>query len=914
MIKRFRKNCCFFLVIFFLILCINSLAQCKNDLFNVTYIQPGGRSFSEMIALPSNSVILGGSSNGGLNLLKIDTNGDTIFSKFISPVTTITPGTSSASVLHQNYTIYNTHLGSIIHTDTNANVLTIKQIVTSNNSTNRLNITKIGILTNGDLIILGKTDRGYFLIRSSFDFKTIYWSKHIKMQSTNALTLHVESDKVLVTGYYNDGSFSGLDFPYIAIFNASNGSLYRSTGFDRIPGYSTRINQIIKTGDDYIIEISHLKKNFFDPTDLKYLLRLDSSLNIRSSKRIKSVRVDDNTELAMSYRLLADKDGAYFMNSSANASFTPLIVSRVESDDQIKWNSNIISIPIGFGDLKTTNEGLLVSSVSVYNNVALNRTETSIAFAKVSFSGIGLNCFSTIKINNEFTDTIYAKNNLPDSHEIKDSSVTWLDLTYLNPNIQTTLARKCTLPGACDSLNLVGDTKVCNSNPVTYTGKRNANCFNRVDWEIIPGNGVTSKILTDSTISLSFLKSGRYLLVSRLVTSCGILYDSIHIDASVNNLNLGNDTTLCPGQTIRLNAGNIFDTYSWQNGNSDSFFIANRPGKYWVTITNSACNLTSTDTIIIAEGKIYQFPTRTQIEICLGQSADLIAESGFKTYQWTPGYNISNPNGQKVTVNPVIDTFYTVAVTDEQGCSGKDTFTIKVKPYPDFSFPADTLLCDNATLLLNVGQPNPGTTYLWQDGSTTASVTISKAGSYEVTVNMNGCSTKKNGTVRYQLTPSLYLGRDSIKCIEHTITLDVSFPDASYLWQDGKTTHLYQIQNAGIYHCTITNGCGIVKDTLIIQNEICECLIEAPNIFSPNGDGVHDFFNISTKCQPADYSLFIYNRNGQVIFFSNSHTKLWDGTYQGKPVPIGTYYYLIKVRGVSETAPKQKSGSITLIR
>ncbi|TDO23630.1 gliding motility-associated C-terminal domain-containing protein [Sediminibacterium goheungense] len=897
----------------FSITCSTTIAQCKNDLFNVSYTQTGGRTFSELVALPSNRIILGGSTSSGLNLIKIDTNGDTIFSRFISPIFSTVPGTSSRSELHPNNTLFNIHLGSLIHTDTNANVLAIKQLVTGNSIIDRLDMTKLGMLQNGDLIIVGKTSSGYFLIRSSSDLKTIYWSKHIKMQSTNALTLMIDEDKILVTGYYNDGSFSGLDAPYLASFDASNGRLIRSSGFDRVPGYSTRINQIIKTGNDYVLEIYHLQKNF-DPTDLKFILRLDSSFNILSTKRVKTIFVDRNEENSSSNRLLADRDGAYYMNSRPNGSFLPTIVARVGPDDQLKWSSNLISSLIGFGDLKQTSEGIIIAATSVYNNVVLNRTETGISFAKVSFSGYTFNCFSPVKVNTVLVDTTYTKNNLPVNHDIRDSVVSWIDITYVNPNIQTTLARKCTLPGACDSLNLVGNTKVCNSNPVTYTGKRNANCFNRVDWEIIPGNGVTSKILTDSTISLIFFKSGRYLLVSRLVTSCGILYDSIHIDASVNNLNLGNDTTLCPGQTIRLNAGNFFDTYSWQNGSSDSFFIANRPGKYWVAITNGACNLTSTDTIIIAEGKIYQFPTRTQIEICLGQSADLIAESGFKTYQWTPGYYTSNQSRQIITVNPVLDTFYTVVVTDEQGCSGKDTFTIKVKPYPDFSFPADTLLCDNATLLLNVGQPNPGTTYLWQDGSTTSSFTISKAGSYDVTVNMNGCSTKKNGTVRYQLTPSLYLGRDSIKCIEHTITLDVSFPDANYLWQDGKTTPLYQIQNAGLYHCTITNGCGIVKDTLIIQNEICECSIEAPNIFSPNGDGIHDFFNISTKCQPAYYSLFIYNRNGQVIFFSNSHTKLWNGTYQGKPVPIGTYYYLIKVRGVSETVPKQKSGSITLIR
>lgn len=889
-------------------------AQCKNDLFNTTYIQQGGRTFSEMVALPSNSIILGGSTSQGLNLIKINPNGDTVFSKFILPISQQTPGTSARTTLFYNNTLLNIQLGTLIHTDTNANVLTTKQLHIDAPGGGGLNLNRVCALPDGDFIILANNDSGYILARASGNFKTIHWSKFIKMQITSAFSIILDGDKVIVVGGYTNSVSSPFYTPYIASFDIVYGNLIRSTGFDGIPGYSTRINQIIKTGDNYIAEISHFKNNFFDPTDLKYFLRLDTAFNIISAKRLLSIRTDLNTALPSTYQLLADFDGAYYINSSANASFTPLIITRVGFEDDIKWNTNIISIPIGFGDIKATNEGLIVSSVSVYNNVQTNKTETSLAFAKVGFNGIGLNCFSTIQINNVLKDTTYSRKNLPSVHEIRDYGVVWVDVNYSTPTIPTTLSRKCISSNSCNSIDLIGTLKVCNSNPITYTGRRNTGCFNRVDWEISPKTGIKSSILTDSTISLKFIESGRYMVVAKLLTSCGILSDTIYVDASLSNVNLGNDTTLCPGQILKLETGGLFDSYNWQDGSNNSFYNATQPGKYWVTVNNNACNITYSDTILIDRGKEYQFPARNKTEICIGQTAELISETGFKTYQWSPNYNITNLNTFKTTVNPTTDTLYTVLLTDAQGCSGVDSFRIRVNSYPDFLFPPDTLLCDNNTLHINVDQSNPAATYLWQNGSTSSNFLVSQPGNYQVTVNINGCSTSKKNVISYNLSPSVNLGKDSVKCNEDVIVFDISFPNASYLWQDGKTSPFYQIQNAGIYFCSVETGCGVARDTIIIKNEVCECLVDAPNVFSPNGDGIHDIFNVFTKCRPVEFLLQIFNRNGQVIFTSNTLAIGWDGKYQNKPAPIGTYYYLIKIRGASEGVARQKSGGITLIR
>jgi gliding motility-associated-like protein len=68
---------------------------------------------------------------------------------------------------------------------------------------------------------------------------------------------------------------------------------------------------------------------------------------------------------------------------------------------------------------------------------------------------------------------------------------------------------------------------------------------------------------------------------------------------------------------------------------------------------------------------------------------------------------------------------------------------------------------------------------------------------------------------------------------------------------------------------------------------------EVPNIFSPNGDGVHDTWIIKYLESYPGCTVEIFNRYGQQIFFSKGYSKPWDGTVNGKPMPVGTYYYIV---------------------
>lgn len=98
-------------------------------------------------------------------------------------------------------------------------------------------------------------------------------------------------------------------------------------------------------------------------------------------------------------------------------------------------------------------------------------------------------------------------------------------------------------------------------------------------------------------------------------------------------------------------------------------------------------------------------------------------------------------------------------------------------------------------------------------------------------------------------------------------------------------------------------------DTVININ----CNISIPNAFSPNGDGINDFFLPNITCVPQQYQITIFTRWGQQIFTSNNYKTKWLGTCNNKEVPIGVYYYIINTT-LQNSQNKTFSGYITVIR
>ena len=83
-----------------------------------------------------------------------------------------------------------------------------------------------------------------------------------------------------------------------------------------------------------------------------------------------------------------------------------------------------------------------------------------------------------------------------------------------------------------------------------------------------------------------------------------------------------------------------------------------------------------------------------------------------------------------------------------------------------------------------------------------------------------------------------------------------------------------------------------------------------PNTFSPNGDGIHDRWEIKYLDTYPGATVEIFNRYGQPVFKSTGYGRPWDGTLNGKPLPAGTYYYIINPKN----GRKQIAGFVDIIR
>ncbi|MFN8396903.1 MAG: gliding motility-associated C-terminal domain-containing protein [Bacteroidia bacterium] len=362
--------------------------------------------------------------------------------------------------------------------------------------------------------------------------------------------------------------------------------------------------------------------------------------------------------------------------------------------------------------------------------------------------------------------------------------------------------------------------------------------------------------------------------------------------------------SICEGDTATLTASGAFPTYAWSNGQSTAPITATSPGSYSVTITDAnGCTASSSAALALLSRPVPNLGN--DVALCDGASQALDAGAGFASYLWS-----NAASTQSITVSS--SGAYSVTVTGANGCEGSDDVNVQIQPPIVVNLGLDTVpLCADGDLILDAGAGYD--TYLWANGlGSDRYLVVTDSGMYAVTVtDIAGCTGEDNQYLELVDLPVLEIP-SVIVCPGESVTIDAGAGFTSYLWSNGATTQAITTSQPGDYTVTVTFANCEIVDEMTLSDE-CNSTIDIPNVFSPNGDGINDVFQLrGQNIEKVDF--WVADRWGKILFIGNSLTSIWDGKVNGNDVPEGVYFIGLHYKYVDEIEFHDDGMSLTLMR
>lgn len=373
------------------------------------------------------------------------------------------------------------------------------------------------------------------------------------------------------------------------------------------------------------------------------------------------------------------------------------------------------------------------------------------------------------------------------------------------------------------------------------------------------------------------------------------------------DFDLGMDTILCPGDSMTLSVPIANVTYEWQDGSDTQNIKVGSTGEYNVTVqAEGYCE--SSDLIFV---DYYNYPIDflgDDLEICFEDTVVIGSIFPNATYEWSRGENI-----------PEILVYepgnYSVKVMTEDGCVIEDSLIVsRSDVYNDF-LPEDTVICFDDTLILE--SLIEADEYLWQDGSVSRSLEVEEQGIYILSLLIDDCVFTDTAEVEIQENFTVEIGNDTTICEGEELFLESYFSDASYLWQDSSTLAFFQADAAGTYRLEVSRDGCTNQDSFVLSVIDCTiCNYYIPNAFSPNADGVNDYFQIYSNCELMEERLRIYNRWGAVVYDQEGQDVKWNGRFNEELVQSGVYVFMFEFAFVDgqDNAKKMITGDLTVLR
>ncbi len=505
--------------------------------------------------------------------------------------------------------------------------------------------------------------------------------------------------------------------------------------------------------------------------------------------------------------------------------------------------------------------------------------------------------------------------------------------------------------------SVISNSPICSSDSILLTASgisANANFL----WSG-PG-GFTSTQPSPLIRSAGKTNEGVYNLTVSIpgcpITSASSLSVLVNQKPQISSIN--NNSPLCEGDTLRLNATTIAGAaFSWNTISGYNSSLAN-PVLYNVTKANEETYMavatlngckgdTAITKVLITRPSIADAGSNSTV--CANNASVKLSGSikgeDTQTGTWsTDGNGLFFPNANQLSAVYVPGqtdtakqkTVLTLRTSNNKVCPvSSSNVVIDITPAPTVNAGPDMTICSNDSLITLLGAIANAGGGVWSasgsgrfqsTGSSLSKIYIPSSQdiqkgnvNFYLVSSGNANCIAVSDTVKYNIQPVPFVdaGNDQTIFENETIRLtpQVKGNGLQFLWTPAINLSSDTIQNPLLtgknnqeYTINVTGtGACSVSDKIFIR--VLKPFI-IPNIFSPNGDGIHDEWVIPELVNYPGAIVEIFTRSGMKIFSSVGYDKPWDGTFNGKPVPVATYYYIIK----PNFREMLFSGSVTVIR